>query len=69
MVGDHQKTTAELKGLVTSGKVRVDLPTTMDSSHQSKLWTSSNGLSGADFDKQYVSDQQSAHKKTQSTSV
>ena len=61
MVGDHQKTTAELKGLVTGGKVRVDLPTVMDSSHQSKL-DKLNGLSGADFDKQYVSDQQSAHK-------
>ena len=61
MVGDHQKTTSEFKGLVTSGKVRVDLPTAMDSSHQSKL-DKLNGLSGADFDKQYVSDQQSAHK-------
>jgi putative membrane protein len=61
MVSDHQKTTSELKGLVTSGRVRVDLPAAMDSSHRSKL-DKLNGLSAGDFDKQYVSDQQSAHK-------
>jgi putative membrane protein len=37
MVADHTKTSAELKGLVSSGKVKADLPTGLDSSHQSKL--------------------------------
>jgi putative membrane protein len=61
MVTDHGKTTTELKGLVSGGKVKVELPTAMDSSHKSKFEKLA-GLNGADFDKQYVSDQQSAHK-------
>jgi putative membrane protein len=61
MVTDHGKTSTELKSMVSGGKVKVTLPSAMDSSHQSKL-DKLKGLSGADFDKQYVSDQQSAHK-------
>jgi putative membrane protein len=61
MVTDHGKTTTELKGLVSGGKVKASVPTAMDSSHQSKL-DKLKGLSGADFDKEYVSNQQSAHK-------
>jgi putative membrane protein len=61
MTTDHGKTTTELKGLVSGGKVKAELPTAMDSSHKSKL-DKLTGLNGADFDKQYVSDQQSAHK-------
>src|ERR1700750_1556180 len=37
MVTDHTKTSTELKGLVTGGKVKADLPDALDSSHQSKL--------------------------------
>jgi putative membrane protein len=61
MVTDHSKTTTELKGLVSDGKVKAELPPAMDSSHQSKL-DKLKGLTGADFDKQYASDQQGAHK-------
>jgi putative membrane protein len=61
MVTDHGKTTTELKSLVSGGKFRAELPTAMDSAHQSKL-DKLKGLNGADFDKQYVSDQQSAQK-------
>jgi putative membrane protein len=61
MVTDHTKTSTELKGMVSGGKVKAELPTAMDSSHQSKL-DKLKGLNGADFDKQYASDQQSAHK-------
>jgi putative membrane protein len=61
MVTDHTKTSTELKGLVSGGKVKAEVPAGMDSSHQSKL-DKLKGLSGADFDKQYVSDQQGAHK-------
>jgi putative membrane protein len=61
MQKDHTKTSTELKGLVSGGKVKAPLPTAMDDSHKSKL-DKLKGLSGADFDKQYVSDQQSAHK-------
>jgi putative membrane protein len=61
MVTDHGKTSTELKGLVSGGKVKAELPTALDSSHQSKL-DKLKGLNGADFDKQYGSDQRSAHK-------
>jgi putative membrane protein len=61
MEKDHTKTSTELKGLVSGGKVKAQLPTAMDESHKSKL-DKLKGLTGADFDKQYVSDQQSAHK-------
>ncbi len=61
MQKDHTKTSTELKGMVSAGTVKVPLPTAMDDSHKSKL-EKLKGLSGADFDKQYVSDQQSAHK-------
>src|ERR1700761_7720094 len=37
MVTDHTKTSTELKAMVSSGKVKADLPTALDSSHQSKL--------------------------------
>jgi putative membrane protein len=61
MVTDHTKTSTELKGLVSGGKVKAEIPAAMDASHQSKL-DKLKGLSGADFDKQYASDQVSAHK-------
>ena len=61
MVTDHTKTSTELKGLVSGGKVKAEVPAAIDSSHQSKL-DKLKGLNGADFDKQYVSDQQGAHK-------
>jgi putative membrane protein len=61
MVTDHGKTSTELKGLVSGGKVKAELPTAMDSSHQLKL-DKLKGLNGGDFDKQYVAGQQAAHK-------
>jgi putative membrane protein len=61
MVTDHSKTTSELKSLVSVGKVKAELPPAMDDAHKSKL-DKLNGLTGADFDKQYASDQQGAHK-------
>jgi putative membrane protein len=61
MVGDHEKTTTELKGMITSGSVKIDPPSALDDAHKKKL-DKLGGLNGADFDKQYVSDQQSAHK-------
>lgn len=57
MVTDHTKTSNELK----SAAAGVQIPAQIDSSHKSKL-DKLRGLNGADFDKQYISDQQSAHK-------
>jgi putative membrane protein len=61
MVGDHTKTSTELKGLVSTGKVKADLPTALDSSHQSKL-DKLKGESGKDFSSDFDSIQVSAHK-------
>jgi putative membrane protein len=61
MITDHTKTSTELKGLVTSGKVKAELPTALDSSHQSKL-DKLKGESGKDFSSDYDSEQVSAHK-------
>ena len=45
MVTDHSKTTSELKGLVSGGKVKADLPAAMDDAHRSKL-DKLSGLNG-----------------------
>ena len=61
MVTDHTKTSSELKGLVSGGKVKAELPTTLDSSHQSKL-DKLKGESGKDFSSDFDSMQVTAHK-------
>jgi putative membrane protein len=61
MVTDHTKTSTELKGLVSSGKVKAELPTALDSSHQSKL-DKLKGAEGKDFSSDFDSMQVSAHK-------
>ena len=61
MVTDHTKTSTELKGLVSSGKVKAELPTALDSSHQSKL-DKLKGENGKDFSSDFDSMQVSAHK-------
>jgi putative membrane protein len=61
MIADHTKTSNELKGLVSAGKVKAELPTTLDSSHQSKL-DKLKSANGKDFSSDFDSDQVSAHK-------
>ncbi|WP_336485912.1 DUF4142 domain-containing protein [Methylobacterium nigriterrae] len=61
MITDHQKTSGEMKGMVQGGKVQAGLPTELDGTHQGKL-DKLKGLQGADFTKQYHSDQVKAHK-------
>jgi putative membrane protein len=61
MVADHTKTSGELKGLVSDGKVQATLPTTLDSSNQSKMDKLKNAT-GKDFSSDYDSYQASAHK-------
>jgi len=61
MVTDHTETSNQLKALTSGGKVKAQLPAALDNPHQSKL-DKLKGLKGADFDKQYQDDQESAHK-------
>jgi len=58
MVTDHTKTSTDLKGMLPAG---VTPPAALDSAHQKKL-DKLAGLNGYDFEKQYRSDQVSAHK-------
>jgi putative membrane protein len=61
MITDHTKTSSELKGFASSGKVKAELPTALDSSHQSKL-DKLKGQNGKDFSSDFNSMQVSAHK-------
>ncbi|CCD86411.1 conserved protein of unknown function [Bradyrhizobium sp. ORS 285] len=61
MVKDHTKTSSELKSMVESGKVKVQLPTALDSAHQSKL-DKLKGAQGKDFSSDFDDMQVSAHK-------
>jgi len=61
MITDHTKTTMDLKRLVDGGKVKAEIPTALDSSHQSKL-ERLQGANGKDFSSDFASDQVSAHK-------
>jgi len=61
MITDHTKTSSELKGLVTSGAVKAELPTQLDSSSQGKLDKLRN-TKPEDFPGQYDPMQVSAHK-------
>ena len=61
MVTDHTKTSTELKGLVSGGKVKAELPTALDSSHQSKL-DKLKAANERDFSSEFDAMQVSAHK-------
>jgi len=61
MVDAHQKTSAELKALVGSGKVAAPLATGM-SDAQKKSLDELKDLSGKDFDDAYQDDQEDAHE-------
>ena len=61
MIDDHTKTTAELKAAVGKGEAHATLPAAMSNSQQAMI-AKLNDLHGADFDKQYHTDQVSVHK-------
>ncbi|WP_257168344.1 DUF4142 domain-containing protein [Bradyrhizobium sp. SRS-191] len=61
MVKDHTKTSSELKSMVDSGKLKLQLPTALDSAHQSKL-DKLKGAEGKDFSSDFDDMQVSAHK-------
>jgi putative membrane protein len=61
MVEAHSKTTEELKGIVASESIKVDLPTKLDTRHQ-KLVDELNAASDAEFDKTYAKQQVDGHQ-------
>ena len=60
MVDAHTQTTEQLKAIVASENIKVDLPAKLDSSHQ-KLVDDLNAASGADFDRIYAKQQVDGH--------
>jgi putative membrane protein len=61
MVKDHTKTSNELKDLVSSGKVKAELPAALDNAHQSKL-DKLKSKTGKDFSSDFDSMQEEAHE-------
>ncbi|WP_430252264.1 DUF4142 domain-containing protein [Neorhizobium sp. DAR64860/K0K1] len=61
MLIDHQKTSDDLKAMVTSGKVKATIPTAMSSAHQGML-DDLKKLQGEEFTKQFHSDQEDVHE-------
>jgi putative membrane protein len=61
MIKDHTKTSDELKTLVKNGDVKEELPTSIDSSHQSKL-DKLSGYKRTDFGSEFGSQQVNAHE-------
>jgi putative membrane protein len=61
MIKDHTETSTELKSLVSSGKVKVETPASLDKAHQEKLDKLAK-LDGKEFTEEYDSMQVSAHK-------
>jgi len=61
MIADHTKTSEDLKAMVSGGKVKAELPTALDDSHQSKL-DKLNAQNGADFSETFDDQQVAAHK-------
>jgi putative membrane protein len=61
MIRDHQKTSNELKALVKGGKVKAELPTSLDSEHQ-KMLDELKAKSGKEFDSNYDQIQVKAHE-------
>jgi putative membrane protein len=61
MVTDHTKTSTELKGLVTNGDVKAEIPAALDSSSQKKI-DKLKDTKPEDFAGQYDPMQVSAHK-------
>lgn len=61
MVADHNTLETQMKPV--ADKLGVTPATALDSQHQ-QLYDQLNQLSGADFDKQYISDMDTDHHKT-----
>jgi putative membrane protein len=62
MIKDHKKTSKQLKSLVSRGKVKAQLPTTLDAEHQKKL-DELRTLKGKEFDEAYDKAQLEGHEE------
>ena len=63
MVADHTKANDQLKQVVSAGNMNVQIPATLDSTHQTKL-DKLQSLNGNGFTQRYDNDQVTAHEET-----
>ncbi|SFB59220.1 putative membrane protein [Rhizobium sp. NFR07] len=61
MITGHEKTTAELKALLTSGKVQGNPVTALTEDHKEEVDELAK-LDGAEFNEEYIDDQVEAHE-------
>jgi putative membrane protein len=61
MIDEHTKSTTELKA--AAGQAGIQVPAALPADKQAKL-DSLRGLTGAEFDRQYLADQRSGHQET-----
>jgi putative membrane protein len=61
MIKDHEKTSADLKSMVSTSELKAALPTALDATHQGKI-DKLKSLKGADFSSNYNSEQVNGHK-------
>lgn len=61
MIDEHGKSSAELNA--AAGPAGIPVPAVLPSDKQAKV-TALRGLSGAEFDRQYLADQRSGHQET-----
>lgn len=61
MIDEHTKSTTELKA--AAGQAGIPVPAALPADKQAKV-DALRGLSGAEFDRQYLADQRSGHQET-----
>lgn len=61
MIADHEKTTAELKALLTAGKAQGSPVTALTEDHKEAVDELAK-LDGAEFNEEYIDDQVEAHE-------
>lgn len=61
MIADHEKTTAEMKALLTAGKAQGNPVTALTEDHKESVDELAK-LDGAEFNEEYIDDQVEAHE-------
>jgi len=61
MVADHTTSSRNLQAAVEQSGMRANMPTSLDAEHQAKM-DRLRTLEGADFDREYMSQQMAAHR-------
>lgn len=63
MIADHTKSSQAMKEAISASGQSLAMPTKLDAEHQAMI-DRLNGLSGQEFETEYMSQQMAAHRKT-----